>query len=197
MENARYLALAFAFVVLAMATALVSPTSAATFTVNSIGDGVDAAPGNGVCATATADCSLRAAIEEANALAGTDAINFNIAGAGPHPITPASALPIITQPVTIDGYTQPGSSANTNPVTAGSNAVLKIVLQGTSAGTGANGLWINYSVAGTTTVRGLVINSFSGAGIRIDNADGNLVQGNFVGTDATGTGDLGNTAQGV
>jgi len=197
LNNARYVVLAFVAAVFTLATAPTTPTSAATFMVNSIGDGVDAAPGNGVCATATADCSLRAAIEEANALPGTDAINFNIAGAGPHPITPASALPIITQPVTIDGYTQPGSSGNTNPVTAGSNAVLKIVLQGASAGAGANGLWINYSVAGATTVRGLVINSFSGAGIRIDNADGNLVQGNFIGTDAAGTGDLGSTAQGV
>ena len=48
---------------------------AATFTVNSNIDAVDTAPGNGACATATGECTLRAAIQEANALAGADTIN--------------------------------------------------------------------------------------------------------------------------
>jgi CSLREA domain-containing protein len=48
--------------------------SAATFVVNTTSDTVDAAPGNGVCADASAQCSLRAAISEANALAGDDII---------------------------------------------------------------------------------------------------------------------------
>jgi len=47
---------------------------AATFTVNSSVDAVDASPGNGVCATANGACTLRAAIQEANALAGADTI---------------------------------------------------------------------------------------------------------------------------
>ena len=48
------------------------PDSAAgvTLTVNSTADGVDASPGNGVCATAGGQCTLRAAIQEANSLAG-------------------------------------------------------------------------------------------------------------------------------
>ena len=50
-------------------------TWAATFNVNSIVDAVDAVPGNGVCATAGAVCTLRAAIQEANALAGADLVN--------------------------------------------------------------------------------------------------------------------------
>jgi CSLREA domain-containing protein len=49
--------------------------AAATFIVNSDTDAVDAAPGNGVCATAAGACTLRAAIQEANALAGADTIN--------------------------------------------------------------------------------------------------------------------------
>src|SRR5262245_13428419 len=48
---------------------------AATFTVNSTADAVDAHPGDGLCATATHVCTLRAAIQEANALAGADIIN--------------------------------------------------------------------------------------------------------------------------
>ena len=77
----------------------------ATFTVNSPADTVDANPGDGVCADAGGNCTLRAAIEEANALVGTDTIAFNIAGAGTHTIRPFSALPSITDPVSIDGYT--------------------------------------------------------------------------------------------
>jgi CSLREA domain-containing protein len=47
---------------------------AVTFTVNSTDDGVDAVPGDGVCATVGSVCTLRAAIQEANALAGADTI---------------------------------------------------------------------------------------------------------------------------
>ncbi|MGB8326580.1 MAG: choice-of-anchor Q domain-containing protein, partial [Steroidobacteraceae bacterium] len=49
---------------------------AATFTVNSTTDAVDANPGNGTCATSGAVCTLRAAIQEANALAGADTIDL-------------------------------------------------------------------------------------------------------------------------
>ena len=44
------------------------------FSVDSTTDAVDAVPGDGVCATAATECTLRAAIMEANALPGPDAI---------------------------------------------------------------------------------------------------------------------------
>jgi CSLREA domain-containing protein len=44
------------------------------FTVDSTLDAVDAAPGDGLCATGGGVCTLRAAIQEANALAGSDTI---------------------------------------------------------------------------------------------------------------------------
>jgi CSLREA domain-containing protein len=47
---------------------------AVTFTVNSTDDGVDADPGDGLCATLDGVCTLRAAIQEANALATGDTI---------------------------------------------------------------------------------------------------------------------------
>lgn len=50
-------------------------TRAATFFVDSTADAVDAVPGNGVCTTAAGTCTLRAAIDETNALAGADTIN--------------------------------------------------------------------------------------------------------------------------
>ena len=57
---------------------------AATFNVNSTNDTVDAAPGNGVCADAGGNCTLRAAIGEANSTAAVDTI---ILPAGTFPIT--------------------------------------------------------------------------------------------------------------
>jgi CSLREA domain-containing protein len=50
--------------------------SAATFNVNSAVDAVDAVPGDGVCATAGGQCTLRAAVQEANALPGADTISL-------------------------------------------------------------------------------------------------------------------------
>src|SRR4051812_19157436 len=57
--------------------------------------------------------SLRAAITQANSTALADIIHFNIPGAGVHTISPKTTLPTITSPLSIDGYTQPGSSVNT------------------------------------------------------------------------------------
>src|SRR5260221_4562962 len=57
--------------------------------------------------------SLRQAILDANTNPGPDTIVFAIPGAGLHTIAPVSALPAITEAVLIDGYSQPGASANT------------------------------------------------------------------------------------
>ena len=127
--------------------------------------------------------SLRQAILNANGNGGLDTIQFNIAGSGVKTITPASTLPEIADPVTIDGYTQPGSSANT--LEDGDNAVLLIQLTG---GSSVNGLVIS---GGGSTIRGLVVNSFGGtaftdAGITL-RSDNNVVEGCFIGVDPTGT----------
>src|SRR5262245_47258739 len=93
--------------------------------------------------------------------ADTDTINFNIPGSGVHTISPSSALPHITDPVIINGYSQPANggaaaSPNSNGTSLGLNTVLLIELDGTNAG-GTDGLFIT---AGNSTVRGLVINRF-------------------------------------
>src|SRR4029077_16686790 len=120
--------------------------------------------------------SLRQAILDANSMGG-GTINFNIPGGGAHTISPLTVLPTITQTVTIDGYTQPGSSANTNPPTMGINAVIVIQLSGAMLGN-VSGLTIN---AANCTVRGLVINSFQHDGIDVC-TNGNVIEGNFIGT---------------
>ncbi|PYK42640.1 MAG: hypothetical protein DME53_14425, partial [Verrucomicrobia bacterium] len=134
--------------------------------------------------------SLRQAITDANSMGG-GTINFNIPGSGVHTISPMTVLPTITQPVTIDGYTQPGSSQNTNPPTEPINAVILIELSGTMAGN-VSGLTIN---ADSCTVRGLVINSFQHDGIDVC-TDFNTIEGNFIGTNAAGTAVLPNGASG-
>src|SRR5687768_12251788 len=63
------------FTVTLLAVALAPATAqAATFPVNTTFDGTDATPGDAVCATATGTCSLRAAIQEANATGGGDTV---------------------------------------------------------------------------------------------------------------------------
>lgn len=70
------------FVLIAIAIAgylLASPQSAATMAtlnVNSTADTVDVSPGDGVCLDLSGNCSVRAAVMEANALAGPDTITI-------------------------------------------------------------------------------------------------------------------------
>src|SRR5207237_607310 len=122
--------------------------------------------------------SLRQAILDANANAGADAITFNIAGAGIHTIAPTSALPSITDPVVIDATSQPGYSGS--PL---------LEIDGSQAGSGVSGFIIS---AGSSTVEGFAINRFGAAGIVIESNGSDLIQGNYIGTDATGTVALGN-----
>ncbi len=121
--------------------------------------------------------SLRQAILDANANLGPDNIVFDIPGAGPHTIAVATALPFITDAVTIDGYTQTGASINT--VRDGSDAVLMIEL--TSSALPPYGLYLN---APNVTVRGLVINGFQSQ-IGIAETRG-VVEGNYLGTNVAG-----------
>jgi len=70
---------------------LIPPTRAATFIVDSTADAVDAVPGDGVCATAGGACTLRAAIQEANALAGRDVVMLSDLA---YTLTIAPAVPL-------------------------------------------------------------------------------------------------------
>lgn len=78
------------------------------FVVNSSADASDADLTNPLCDDGAGNCTLRAAIEQANSNPSADAISFNVGGGGAQTISPASALPAIIHPVSIDGTTQPG-----------------------------------------------------------------------------------------
>ena len=128
--------------------------------------------------------SLGQAILDANNNLGPDVINFNIPGSGVHTISLTNQLPPLTDPVTIDGYTQPGASPNTLAV--GSDAKLLIELSGALANS-AYGLRLT---GGNSTIRGLIINRFNFQGIDIELKGGNVIEGNFIGTNASGTADF-------
>jgi uncharacterized repeat protein (TIGR01451 family) len=124
--------------------------------------------------------NVNADVVPVGAYGTNDTIAFNIPGAGVHTIIQATtALPALATPVLIDGYTQPGSSPNTNALNAGINAVLLIELNGNIHG----GLVIN---GAGTTIRGLVLNRAGDDAILI-NADNATITGNFIGTNPAGT----------
>ena len=155
---------------------------AATFTVDSTGDEPDAAI-NGTCATGGGACTLRAALEEANAAAGPHTIGFDVPGTGPHTILLGSRLPIISRNgVTIDGYTQPGAQPNTH-VSGPLDAVIQIEL--------TSGLSFCIEIiANDVVVRGLAVYD-CGSGILAVNGfgaatSGVQIEGNYIGTDASG-----------
>jgi hypothetical protein len=197
-----------ALMVMAAGTGLAAQPAHAstTFTVNSTGDKNDLDfPGgvfdgslDGKCFTGSVlvvqgeECTLRAAIQQANKTPGADTIEFDIPGTGVATIAPASELPVITGPVTVNGYSQPGAKPNAKAV--GSDAVLKIMLSG--AKNFGSGLQIS---AANSTVKGLVINQWSYTGVRIDGsgATGNRITGNYIGTDPDGAGANQGNSRGV
>ena len=125
--------------------------------------------------------SLREAIDQANTNGGAGTIAFAI-GTGPQTIDLLSALPAITAPVTIDGTTQHGYAHT--PL---------IELDGAGAGAGTNGLTIT---GDDITVKGLIIGDFFGDGIELT-GNHDLIESNYIGTNAMGTAALGNSGDGV
>jgi len=172
-----------------------TPTGIPALVVNTTDDTDD-----GTC-DAT-HCSLREAINAANARPGPDTIAFNIPStdpgcdrAGVCTIRPTNYYRLLSDDgTTIDGYTQPGANPNTNPFGQPINAVLKIVLDGSLLPQCCpSGLDIRSS---NNVVRGLVIHQFY-TGIDVSDANGNRFEGNFIGTDVQGRTGLGNRCSGI
>jgi hypothetical protein len=173
--------------VLAIGVLLVSPTTvqAATITVKSAGE--DLIPNN--------QCTLLEALNNANndalthadclvAGGGADTINFDINPASCSMdgcLIQTTLSYIVTAPVTINGYTQPGASANTLAV--GTNAALRIHLQPANS-SAITALRIQ---ANDVTVRGLVISGYDQSGIEVESGARARIAGNYIGTDIYGT----------
>lgn len=170
-------------------------SGAATITVSST---ADTAANDGVCTlreaitSANTDAASGAAAGECASGAGADDIIFNIPGAGAKLIATTAALPIITTTVRINGYTQPGASANSNGPGLGSNAVFMIEID---HGAVANNYTFQISGAGAANsiVEGLTLSRSTNSGccanigIYITNANGVWIRGNLFGANVTAT----------
>lgn len=165
---------------LAMWLALVSPVALASPLIFTVANTADSGVG-----------SLRKAIADANANAGPDTIQFNIPGADSGcgavthvcTIKPLTLLDNITSPVTIDGYSQPLSSANSLPV--GDNAKLLIELDATNI---SPAFRFEGAGSGSSIVKGLAITHLASVGILIaDGSSNNAISGNFIGVNVAGT----------
>src|SRR3712207_3917388 len=179
--HVKALALGLLLVALVSLMLAPQPAHALTFTVNSTGEF-----GTGGCNST--ECTLAEAISVANRVEGPDTIRFNIPGEGVKTIHRTAGL-TITDPVTIDGYTQPGASPNT--LEQGTNAKILIELDGSGGVAEALGI-----LADDVVVRGLAINRYGASAVVVLGSN-NKVEGNFIGTDPTGTQALGNRIAGV
>ncbi|MCA9343222.1 CSLREA domain-containing protein, partial [Candidatus Saccharibacteria bacterium] len=186
------------FIAISISTNIIPVHAATTIVVNSTADDQD---NDGECTLREAivasntDIASGAAVGECLAGSGSDTINFNIqetadftnGGQDGYTISPTSALPDITETVSINGYSQPGAQANTAIAPNPLNGILLIELDGTNAGTPVDGIVING--ASDVEVKGLVINSWSNEGININGNNATLA-GCYIGTNP-----VGNTAQ--
>ena len=142
------------------------------YVVDSNGDADDAAVGDGTCATAGGDCTLRAAIQEANATTNNDDIEFDLPQTGSFAtITPSEEF-VVTEPVTIDG-----TSSSAYPSSVDGPA---IVLDGSSLSSSSeDGIEID---ASNVTVNGLGVNNFPDEGIQVFSGNtGVIIENCFVG----------------
>lgn len=154
-----------------------NPATAATFIVNSTADSGDAV-NDAFCATGiliqvsddpvlfAPECTLRAAIEQANALPGLDTVDFSAIpfnGAGVANLTPASTL-VVFGPILIDGYTAP----TYNPSDPLENPVVQIDASSQASG---SGLWLTSGADGSI-VRGLAIFGAPAAGVLLSSGPG-------------------------
>ena len=118
--------------------------------------------------------SFQQALLTANANPGLDTIDFQISGTPPFTIAPTAALPAITDAVIIDATSQPGFAG-------------KPVIELNGAATVGLGQIIGLRFSsGASTLRGMAINRFPVQLIELDSPSNNI-QGNFLGTDVTGT----------
>ena len=159
---------------------------ASAFVVNDNGDDHDANTNDGRCDTDNNPdngdtCSLRAVIEQVNALnlAGGASVTFDIPTSGIAFIKLEGELPDITNTILLDATTQPGATC-TNEENPGS---ILVQLDGATAGT-AEGLHLATGSDGSL-VRGFSITNFDGIGMRV-NSDNNTIQCNYIGMNPDG-----------
>lgn len=124
--------------------------------------------------------SLRQAILDSNQTANSEVIRFNLGSAAgcPYTIEPTSLLPAITSPLTIDGWSQPGSSPNTE--TTSDDSERCVVLSGDVA----QGLRLRPPAEREIKVAGIAFYDFTSAAIEVDGDGTAVIEGNGFGLGA-------------
>jgi CSLREA domain-containing protein len=167
---------------LVLAVVLVTASSAwaASLLVDSVTDAPDAAPGNGACATAGSVCTLRAAIQEANALAGADTVSippgtYLLAIAGGNEDAGATGDLDVTDDLIVTGagaastIIDGGSASRVLHVINGSVVIERLTLQhGDSTGEGDDCGGAVLQQGGDVTLREVVARestAFAGGGV--------------------------------
>jgi uncharacterized repeat protein (TIGR01451 family) len=126
--------------------------------------------------------TFREALSLSNGSPGADIIRFNI-GTGQQSIALASALPDVSDAVTIDATTQPGYSGS--PI---------IELNGANAGGSATGLKVT---SGLVAIKGLIINRFSNQGIWLYGGGSNTIKNCWIGLNSSGSAAAANSSDGI
>jgi len=169
-----------------------SRAQATGLVVNSLDDAPDANVGDGLCATAGGACTLRAALQEANANGATaDTITFSVAGT----ISLTTGLPWLSagnttiaganQTVTVDGSSLVGPHCF--DITSAGNTIRGLVIRCRD-----NAIYVTgagSTIGGTSAAERNVITNGITAGIHLrgSGAHDNHVVGNYIGVDVNGT----------
>ncbi len=171
-----------------------------SFNVVTNSRGGDATDDDGT-ANRTVQGSLRQFVQNANAIAGPNAMRFvptepseaslgadewwRIAVTNPLPVVSAADTTIDGTALRLDDGTTLVDTNSLGP---------EFELDGTGSAVGDDGLLVT---GGTATIRGLAINRFGRDGIRITTTGSNTIVGNYIGTDAIGAADAGNGGDGL
>ncbi|HFC11845.1 MAG TPA: right-handed parallel beta-helix repeat-containing protein, partial [Anaerolineae bacterium] len=168
-----------------------SATPAAIFTVNSDSDEGDYKSVDGICQTTiVGECTLRAAIEQANASGVAATILFDYDSMQGKTLIPATPYPTISVPLSVDARKAGvcGNDPEAPPE-------LVLTIDGSSAGF-ASGLQFGLGSDGSQ-VYGLIIGNFTYYGINISESDNAIIACNYIGVDKSGNSAIGNQQGGI
>lgn len=177
------------------------------FIVNSNADFSDVDLADLICADQNGNCTLRAAIENANKYPDVDVVKFNIPSSGPHLIKLSRNLPYITETVILDATTQPGYEPGRPQVVLNGKNVPLLNEQEKRIDDFniPRGFWLIENSHGST-IAGFVLGEFgfvgyregrkeqyfSGHAIEID-TNNNIIHSNFIGVNWDGVSSVPNT----
>ncbi|WP_040400869.1 NosD domain-containing protein [Cecembia lonarensis] len=151
-----------------------------TYVVNSVEDHDDLDLADKTCADQFGNCTLRAAIQNANKTKEKDRIIFKLDGDGPFVFDLKKNLPKIISPLEIDGTSQNGYALDQVQIILSGKNVKSAIDFNLSPNSWANGIQLMEGSSGSA-IKGLCIIGFEGLGIRILNSNDNVITSSFIG----------------